>query len=170
MLSLVDERGAARDGFLRLHEIYNLTLSADLVVMSDCQTALGKEVRGEGLVGLTRGFVYAGAARVAASLWRIDDAATAELVSQFYHNMLSQGLRPAAPLRVAQTEMSRQKRWQHPYYWAAFQLQGEWKWRSPRRVATSRARCDRVAPTGPQAGLEPGDPRRVARKALRSPI
>src|SRR5205814_10361889 len=93
VLSLVDEQGRPQDGFLRLHEIYNLKLSADLVVLSACQTALGKDVRGEGLVGLTRGFMYAGAARVVACLWKVDDRATAEFMNGFYGSRLDvQGL------------------------------------------------------------------------------
>jgi len=128
VLSLVNENGEAQDGFLRLHEIYNLNLPADLVVLSACQTALGKEIKGEGLVGLTRGFMYAGAARVVASLWKVDDEATAELMKRFYQKMLGpEKLRPAAALRAAQVSMWKEKRWQAPYYWAAFVLQGEWK-------------------------------------------
>jgi len=128
VLSLVDEQGNSQDGFLRLHEIYNLNLPADLIVLSACQTALGKEIRGEGLVGLTRGFMYAGAARVVASLWSVQDKATAELMKRFYAKMLGQEkLRPAAALRAAQIEMWKTKPWQSPYYWAAFVLQGEWQ-------------------------------------------
>jgi CHAT domain-containing protein/tetratricopeptide (TPR) repeat protein len=127
VLSLVNERGQPADGFLRLNEIYNLNLSADLVVLSACQTGLGKEIRGEGLVGLTRGFMYAGAPRVVASLWKVDDAATAELMKRFYEGMLKNNLRPAAALRAAKVEMWKQKRWSAPFYWAAFELQGEWK-------------------------------------------
>jgi CHAT domain-containing protein len=127
LLSLVDEAGRPQEGFLQLHEIYNLNLPADLVVLSACQTGLGKEIKGEGLVGLTRGFMYAGAARVAASLWKVDDVATAELMRDFYRGMLGEGLRPASALRAAQVNMWRQKRWRAPYYWAAFILQGEWK-------------------------------------------
>lgn len=128
VLSLVDGQGKAQDGFLRLHEIYNLRLSADLVVLSACQTGLGKEVRGEGLVGLTRGFMYAGAQGVVASLWKVDDRATAELMKRFYGNMLGDNnLRPAAALRAAQTAMWRTKGWESPYNWAAFVLQGDWK-------------------------------------------
>jgi CHAT domain-containing protein len=126
-LSLVDENGKAQDGFLRMHEIYNLRLPADLVVLSACQTALGKEIKGEGLVGLTRGFMYAGAERVVASLWQVDDLATAELMKRFYQGMLKDGLRPAEALRAAQIEMSKQKRWSAPYYWAGFVIQGEWR-------------------------------------------
>jgi CHAT domain-containing protein len=127
VLSLVDENGKVQDGFLRMHEIYNLQLPADLVVLSACQTALGKEIRGEGLVGLTRGFMYAGAQRVVASLWQVDDLATAKLMERFYRGMLKDGMRPAAALRAAQVEMMKQKRWASPYFWAAFVLQGEWR-------------------------------------------
>jgi CHAT domain-containing protein/Tfp pilus assembly protein PilF len=127
VLSLVDERGKPQDGFLRLHEIFNLRLPAELVVLSACQTGLGKEVKGEGLVGLTRGFMYAGAARVVASLWQVNDAATAELMKRFYRRMLQDGVRPAAALRAAQIDMWRRPQWRSPFYWAGFALQGEWK-------------------------------------------
>src|SRR5262249_18631971 len=127
VLSLVDDQGRLQDGFLRLYEIYNLKLGADLVVLSACQTALGKEIRGEGLVGLTRGFMYAGAPRVVASLWQIDYRVTAELMKRFYQGMLGEGLRPAAALRAAQVSMWKDKRWQAIHNWAAFTFQGEWK-------------------------------------------
>jgi CHAT domain-containing protein len=127
VLSLVDQQGRPQNGFLRLYDIYNLKLAADLVVLSACQTALGKEINGEGIVGMTRGFMYAGAPRVVASLWRIDDRATAELMKRFYGAMLGESLRPAQALRTAQISMWKEKRWQSPYYWAAFTLQGEWK-------------------------------------------
>jgi CHAT domain-containing protein len=127
VLSLVDQQGQPQDGFLRLHEIYNLKLNAELVVLSACQTALGKDIRGEGLVGLTRGFMYAGAPRIVASLWKVDDKATAELMKRFYRAILRDGLRPAAALRAAQVELLKTKSTEDPYYWAAFVLQGEWK-------------------------------------------
>jgi CHAT domain-containing protein len=127
VLSLVDEQGRPRDGFLRLHDIYNLHLPAELVVLSACQTGLGQEIRGEGLVGLTRGFMYAGAARVVASLWQVDDVATAELMRRFYRRMLREGERPASALRTAQVEMWQEGIWRSPYYWAGFVLQGEWR-------------------------------------------
>jgi CHAT domain-containing protein len=127
VLSLVDKQGRPQDGFLRLHDIYNLNLPADLVVLSACNTGLGKDVRGEGLVGIVRGFMYAGAARVIASLWKVDDDATAELMTRFYRHMLQENQRPAAALRAAQVEMWQQKRWRSPYFWAGFVLQGEWK-------------------------------------------
>jgi CHAT domain-containing protein len=127
VLSLLDENGKPQDGFLRMSEIFNLRLSADLVVLSACQTALGKEIKGEGLVGLTRGFMYAGAERVVASLWQVDDQATAQLMRYFYRGMLKENLRPAAALRAAQIEMSRSSRWSSPYFWSGFVIQGEWR-------------------------------------------
>jgi CHAT domain-containing protein/tetratricopeptide (TPR) repeat protein len=127
VLSLIDEKGNPQDGFLRLHEIYNLNLVAELVVLSACQTGLGKEIKGEGLVGLVRGFMYAGAPRVAASLWKVNDFATTQMMKHFYQAMLKEGLRPAEALRLAQITLLKQKRWQAPYYWAGFVLQGEWK-------------------------------------------
>jgi CHAT domain-containing protein len=127
VFSLIDERGRAQDGFLRLHEIYNLRLPAELVVLSACQTALGKQIKGEGMIGLTRGFIYAGAERVVASLWEVDDEATAALMKSFYERMLNGNLRAAAALRAAQMTVSQHKRWRSPYYWAGFVLQGEWK-------------------------------------------
>jgi CHAT domain-containing protein len=127
VFSLIDQKGKPQDGFLRLHEIYNLQLNADLVVLSACETGLGKEIKGEGLIGLTRGFMYSGAPRVVASLWNVDDFATAELMKLFYQRMLKDGQPAGAALRSAQLEMSRQKRWASPYFWAGFVLHGEWK-------------------------------------------
>lgn len=125
--SLFDERGEKQNGFLRGLDVYSLRLSAELVVLSGCRTALGKEVHGEGLMGLTRGFMYAGARRVLAGLWNVNDAATAELMRRFYKEMLGEKrLTPAAALRAAQVSMWREPRWRSPFYWAAFMLQGEW--------------------------------------------
>jgi CHAT domain-containing protein/Tfp pilus assembly protein PilF len=127
VLSLVDKEGRQQDGFLRLQDIYNLKLSADLVVLSACQTGLGKEIKGEGLIGLARGFMYAGAPRIIASLWKVDDRATSELMKRFYQGMLGpEALRPAGALRQAQLSIWKQKQWRESYYWAAFVLQGEW--------------------------------------------
>jgi CHAT domain-containing protein len=95
--------------------------------LSACQTGLGKEVKGEGLVGLTRGFMYAGAPRVMASLWKVDDRATAELMKQFYRRMLGDRMRPVAALRAAQIALLQQKRWAATHDWAGFVFQGEWK-------------------------------------------
>ncbi len=127
VLSLFDAQGRTVDGFMRAHEVFNLNLPAELVVLSACETGLGKQVKGEGLVSLTRGFMYAGAARVVVSLWAVNDKATAELMAGFYRKMLHEGQRPAAALRAAQLELWRDKRWEAPYYWAAFTLQGEWR-------------------------------------------
>lgn len=127
VLSLVDHRGEAQAGFLDLSEIYNLKLSADLVVLSACQTALGREIKGEGLIGLTRGFMHAGAPRVVASLWQVDDAATANLMREFYKAMLVEGMRPAEALRAAQMRTWTNDPDLSPYFWAAFTLQGEWR-------------------------------------------
>ena len=127
VFSLIDQEGKPQDGFLRLHEVYNLQLNADLIVLSACETGLGKEIKGEGLIGLTRGFMYSGAPRVVASLWNVDDLATAELMKLFYQGMLKDGLPAGAALRAAQLELSGQKRWASPYFWAGFVLHGEWK-------------------------------------------
>ncbi len=128
VLSLVDKEGRQQDGFLRLQDIYNMKLQAELVVLSACQTGLGKEIKGEGLIGLTRGFMYAGAPRIVASLWKVDDRATSELMKRFYQGMLGpEALSPAGALREAQLSLWKQKQWRAPYYWAAFVLQGEWK-------------------------------------------
>ncbi len=146
LLSLVDQQGRPLEkGFLRLGEVYNLNLPAELVVLSACQTALGKEVRGEGLMGLTRGFMYAGAARVMASLWKVDDAATSALMEHFYQGLLGpKRLSPAEALRQAQIAMWRNagrnlttgqsKDWGKPYFWGGFIMQGEWKETSRERM------------------------------------
>jgi CHAT domain-containing protein len=127
VLSLFDERGQSQDGFLRLNDIYNLDLGSELVVLSACDTALGKPVDGEGLIGLVRGFMYAGVPRIVASLWKVDDEATSELMIRFYRQMLRENRRPAAALREAQVSMWREEEWRQPYFWAAFVLQGDWR-------------------------------------------
>lgn len=127
VLSMLNERGERENGFLQLHDIYSLDLTADLVVLSACSTGLGENIRGEGLVGLTQGFLNAGANSVVASLWRVDDRATAELMQHFYRAMFEEGLTPAAALRDAKLAMWRGKRWHAPYYWAAFVLQGDYQ-------------------------------------------
>ena len=126
-LSRVTRDGKAQDGLLHLEDVYGLRLSAELVVLSACRTASGREVGGEGLVSLVRGFMAAGAQRVVASLWSVDDAATAELMSAFYTALLRDGLPPAAALREAQRHVRAQPRWSAPFYWAAFVLQGDWQ-------------------------------------------
>lgn len=124
--SMVSANQKPLNGFLSLAEIYNLRAPVDLVVLSACHTALGKEVRGEGLVGLTRGFMYAGASGVVASLWQVDDRATAELMKYFYTNMLQHGMQPPAALRAAQNQIRSQPEYSSPYYWAGFTYQGDY--------------------------------------------
>ncbi|MGI8502593.1 MAG: CHAT domain-containing protein, partial [Hassallia sp.] len=127
VLSLLDKQAKRADrGYLRLGDIFNLDFAADLVVLSACDTGLGKDVNGEGLVGLTRGLMYAGAERVAVSLWQVNDDGTAELMQEFYTEMLKQGKSPTVALRAAQLKLW-QSKWQNPYYWSAFTLQGEWR-------------------------------------------
>jgi CHAT domain-containing protein/Tfp pilus assembly protein PilF len=127
VLSLVDKQGRPQDGFLQLQDIYNMNLEADLVVLSACETGLGQEVKGEGLIGLTRGFMYAGATRVVSSLWNVDDFATTKLMKAFYTYMEHDGKRPAQALREAQLSLLNDGRWASPYYWAGFTIQGEWR-------------------------------------------
>lgn len=125
ILSLVDKRGRATNGYVGLNDIYSLNLPADLVVLSACETGIGKQVKGEGLIALTRGFMHAGAERVVASLWKVDDQATAELMPKFYREMLVNKRKPAAALRAVQLEFYRRN--QKPHLWAGFVLQGEWR-------------------------------------------
>lgn len=126
VLSMVDENAAPVDGFVSLADIYKMRAPVDLVVLSACHTALGQNLRGEGLIGLTRGFMYAGASGIVASLWKVDDRATAELMRHFYSNMLQRGMAPAAALRAAQNEIRSQPKWSAPYYWAGFTFQGDY--------------------------------------------
>lgn len=126
VLSRLDGGGRPRGGFLSTADVYSLELGAELVVLSGCQTALGREIRGEGLVGLTRAFMAAGVPRVVASLWPVRDDATAELMTRFYRAMLDDGQPPAAALATAQRSISKERRWADPYFWAAFVLEGDW--------------------------------------------
>ncbi len=131
VLSLVDSQGNPREeGFLLAHEISRLDLPAQLVVLSACQTGLGHEVRGEGLVSLTRSFLSAGVPRVIVSLWNVNDQATSVLMTRFYRGMIIKGLPPSSALRCAQLSMRSQKEWSSPYYWAPFIFQGEWRTRN----------------------------------------
>lgn len=126
VLSSVERDGQKKNGLMPLYDIYSLDLSAELTVLSACETALGKDIRGEGLVGLTHSFISAGSNSVVASLWKVDDRATAFLMTDFYHSMLQEGMSPAAALRSAKLKVMRDKRWSAPYYWAGFVLQGEY--------------------------------------------
>jgi len=142
-----DPEGRPLEGFVGLQDVYNLRAPVDLVVLSACRTALGREVRGEGLIGLTRGFMYAGASSVVASLWEVNDEATAELMKRFYANVLKGGMTPSAALRDAQNSIRQEPQWRSPRFWAAFTLQGEY-----RRV---------IAPAA-SAGVSTFDGRRLA--------
>lgn len=126
ILSLIDSRGRKQDGYLRLGDIYKLKLSADLVVLSSCDSALGKDLESEGIIGLPRGFLYAGARSVIASLWKVNDEATATLMSSLYAR-IQRGEGPGSALRGAQLEMVNDQQWSKPYYWAAFVLQGDYR-------------------------------------------
>ena len=127
ILSLVDRNGKDQNGYLSAQDIYEQRLLADLVVLSACDSGLGATLRGEGVVGLSRAFLHAGAARVVSSLWKVDDEATSELMRHFYDGMLRDKKPPASALRYAQTQLMRQKRWSAPFYWAGFVLNGEWR-------------------------------------------
>jgi CHAT domain-containing protein len=127
VLSLINEAGEAQEGLLSLRDICRLQLPAELVVLSACQTATGKDMPGEGPLSLARGFLMAGATRVVASLWKVEDRAARELMVRFYAGMLRDGKRPAAALREAQLWLKSQPRWVHPRHWAAFQIQGDWQ-------------------------------------------
>ncbi|HJP93377.1 MAG TPA: CHAT domain-containing protein [Pyrinomonadaceae bacterium] len=126
VLTMLDRNGVRTNGFMPLYDIYGLNLSTEVTVLSACQTALGKEIKGEGLVGLTHGFISAGSKSVVASLWKVDDRATAVLMTDFYDGVLRKGMTPSAALRSAQMKMMRNKQWSAPYYWAGFVLEGEY--------------------------------------------
>lgn len=127
LLSTVDEKGQGRTGFLSLGDIYSLHLSADLVVLSACQTGLGRELPGEGLMGLTRGFFSAGASGMVVSLWQVSDRSTSELMQRFYKQLFEEELAPAAALRAAQLSMLEEEEWAAPFHWAGFIYQGDWR-------------------------------------------
>ena len=119
---------SAEDGVLQMGEIMRLKLNADLVTLSACNTGLGKLVNGEGILGLTRAFFYAGARNITVSLWNVNDSSTSALMKDFYEN-LNRGMSKSAALRQAKLTLLHDKKaaWHHPYYWAAFVLVGEGK-------------------------------------------
>jgi CHAT domain-containing protein len=139
VFSLLDPQGKEQEGFLMMRDIFNLDLPAELVVLSACDTGLAgvttdeikksfKEAKpGEGISGLTRGFMYAGAKRVVVSLWSVSTVETSELMQIYYKKMLQSGLNPVAAMRAAQLEMLKSEQWKSPYYWASFVVQGEWR-------------------------------------------
>ena len=131
VLSLVGNK--SDDGFLRTDEVFNLRLGSPLVMLSACETGLGKEKRGEGVIGLTRAFLYAGAPTVGVSLWSVADKSTADLMTDFYKRLLSSpgaasiGGSPSAAMRDAQLAMITGKKYSAPFYWAPFVLVGDWR-------------------------------------------
>jgi CHAT domain-containing protein len=127
VLSGVDERGEPVDASFRAHDLLNTRLSANLVVLSGCKTGLGKYIRGEGVMNLTRMFMCAGVPSVVVSLWPVEDKAAADLMVSFYRKMFQKRLSPSAALREAQAEMWRNGKWKSPYFWGAFTLQGDWR-------------------------------------------
>ena len=126
VLSLVGNK--TRDGFVRTDEVFNLHLGSPLVMLSACETGLGKEKRGEGVMGLTRAFMYAGAPTVGVSLWSVADKSTADLMTDFYQRLLSASAgTTSGSLRGAQLAMISGKKYSAPFYWAPFVLVGDWK-------------------------------------------
>ena len=126
VLSLVGNK--THDGFVRTDEVFNLRLGSPLVMLSACETGLGKEKRGEGIMGLTRAFMYAGAPTVGVSLWSVADKSTADLMTDFYRRLLSTGdsTTSSGALRGAQLAMITGKKYSAPFYWAPFVLVGDW--------------------------------------------
>ncbi len=127
VLSRFDENGQKTDEFFRLHDIYGMNLNSDLVVLSACNTGIGKEVRGEGLMSLNNAFLSVGAKSVMASLWKVEDGATLELMKNFYDAMANEKLTPSKALQKAQIKMQQSERYKSPFYWAAFTVQGDYR-------------------------------------------
>lgn len=129
-LTQLDEEGTRLDdGYLYAHEIFSLRIAAELVVLSACETGVGREVPGEGIQGLARAFLYAGAPRVVMSLWQVDDIRTARLMGELYRQMIREGLQPAEALRNAQLHLleNADPGDDAPFYWAGFQHLGDWR-------------------------------------------
>lgn len=126
VLALVDRSGRPQNGILRASDIRNLKMPADLVVLSACQTGLGQNIPGEGLVGLPQAFFAAGATRVLVSLWAVNDLSTSKLMERFYYEYLGRGLSPSAALQEAQKAMLQSPGRNAPFHWGAFEIQGDW--------------------------------------------
>lgn len=127
VLSRFDENGRPRNEFVRLQDIYGLDLSADLVVLSACDTGIGKEVKGEGVMNLTNSFMKVGARSVVSTLWKVDDNATVELMKNFYESLAKENATPSKALRDAQIKLSKNSIYNSPFYWAAFTVQGDFR-------------------------------------------
>lgn len=126
-LVLTRDSISAEDGLLQSSEIFDLHLNANLVVLSACQTGLGRLVRGEGMIGLTRAFMYAGTPSVLASLWSVSDMSTATLMGDFYSNLIPGKLDKADALRRAKLACIGENQFAHPFYWASFVMIGDWR-------------------------------------------
>jgi CHAT domain-containing protein len=135
VLSQFDEIGNKKEGFLRLQDIYSLNLASDLVVLSACESAVGKQIKGEGLMSLNNAFLQAGAKSVLSSAWKVDDDATAEFMKRFYANLVNKRRTTAEALRQTQLEMVNSTQYKSPFYWAAFTVNGEF--RQPISVSTN---------------------------------
>ncbi len=127
VLSQFDIDGNKNEGFIRLQDIYALNLNTDLVVLSSCESGVGKEIRGEGLLSINNAFLQAGAKSVLSSAWRVDDQATAELMKLFYQELVDKKLPPSEALRQAQIKLSENPQYSSPFYWAAFTVHGEFR-------------------------------------------
>ncbi|MEM9293461.1 MAG: CHAT domain-containing tetratricopeptide repeat protein [Acidobacteriota bacterium] len=125
-LSLYDPEGQPQQGVLRLHDLLAVEAAPELVVLSGCETALGQNMRGEGVLGLTYGFLQAGVGQVVASQWKVQDGATAHFMTLFYRSLLDDGVEPGAALRKVQLALYQDRRWRSPYFWGAFSMWGDW--------------------------------------------
>ena len=128
ILSRFDKNGSEMNGLLSLDDIYNLNLSAELVVLSSCDSGAGREVKGEGVISLTQGFLQTGSKSVLSSLWKIEDKATAKLMKYFYEYLIEENLPPAEALRKAKIKMREKSKYKSPLYWAGFTIQGEFRY------------------------------------------
>jgi CHAT domain-containing protein len=126
-LSQFDDKGQNLDGLLRLQDIYSLNLKSDLVVLSACETGIGKEVKGQGLMSLNNAFLQVGAKSVLSSLWKVDDQATKELMKNFYQELATEKFTTTESLRQAQIRMFKNPQFKSPFFWAAFTVQGDYK-------------------------------------------
>jgi CHAT domain-containing protein/tetratricopeptide (TPR) repeat protein len=127
VLSLYDGDGRATDGFLRINDLYALSMPSDLVVLGVCDSAQGRQLGGEGVLSLARAFFHAGTRHVVASLWPVDDRASAVFMHTFYGALLQDKLRPQQALARAQAQMRENPRWNAAYYWSGFVVQGDWR-------------------------------------------
>ncbi|HSR53621.1 MAG TPA: CHAT domain-containing protein [Acidobacteriota bacterium] len=130
VLSLVDEQGHPLGGFLRSHDIARLRLNADLVVLSACRTAMGRQIPGEGVIGLPHSFMQAGVPAVVVSQWNVNDEATYRLMERYYRQMVVAGKSPPTALAEAQRWLRAQDEWKNPYYWAGFAHYGKTRYKT----------------------------------------